>query len=357
MGRHPKWCRMGADYRSSPEAQGVNFWAATLYLDLRLINRRESCRGSIPARFVAPKVLATLTGLAAVGETLAIPAIDLIRSALTDLEGARIIRLTPDHLELVGYHPIWDTAPDLSTERSRQLRERRDESPKVTAKAPEVPPEPKQRPPRKTKAQQLIKAHGEDAGALWDRQEILRAAAIPRARPLIMNEARQVRVCERLADGNSSDDCLAVLEEYAAEARRNPASARHFNGETNWRRDNFDRQLGMTRDGDPADAIRVELVAFLEWFNARNRREFKPRDELIDWLGVLIAKGYTQQDLRMVAEDRRIEWTDDQAKHLRPQVLLKPANFERWVDGARERWGKEHPEPQTEPAIRLFEDR
>jgi hypothetical protein len=37
---------------------------------------------------------------------------------------------------------------------------------------------------------------------------------------------------------------MHVLQVYAHEARTKPESRQWFNGETNWRRDNFDRALG-----------------------------------------------------------------------------------------------------------------
>jgi hypothetical protein len=84
-----------------------------------------------------------------------------------------------------------------------------------------------------------------EAKRLWMLQEELRARTIPKARPLKPTEERIARVLERLEE-NTPADCQHVLEVYAADAQRRPTSREWFNGETNWRKANFDRALGRT---------------------------------------------------------------------------------------------------------------
>lgn len=93
-----------------------------------------------------------------------------------------------------------------------------------------------------------------EAERLWGMQEEMRARTIPHARPLKATEARIARVLERLAE-NSSAESEHVLRVYEADALHKPASREWFNGETNWRKANFDRALGRAiphRDSKPA---------------------------------------------------------------------------------------------------------
>jgi hypothetical protein len=84
----------------------------------------------------------------------------------------------------------------------------------------------------------------EAANRLWDLQETLRKEAIAGSRMLRATPERLERISNLLDAGNTEDDCAEVLRAYARESRANPKSAQWFNGETNWRKDNFDRTLG-----------------------------------------------------------------------------------------------------------------
>lgn len=137
--------------------------------------------------------------------------------------------------------------------------ERRGEERRGEESTPVVPqgdltltsPDPgKERPKRTSKADPLTN-HRAVAIALWLKQDELRRAAIPGARSLTATDDGLRAVAARLADGHTPEDCEHVLRVYASEARRDPASARWFNGETNWRRDNFRRALGTTLGTPP----------------------------------------------------------------------------------------------------------
>jgi hypothetical protein len=52
-----------------------------------------------------------------------------------------------------------------------------------------------------------------------------------------------VRVAERLEAGASEEECEHVLRVYAAEAKK--SNGQWFNGQTNWRAENFARALGQ----------------------------------------------------------------------------------------------------------------
>lgn len=81
------------------------------------------------------------------------------------------------------------------------------------------------------------------ARELLAEQDRLRAEAIPGARPL-KPSTKSVEAVHKILDEYTADDCRHVLAVYAAEARLDPLSAKWFNGETNWRPDNFRRALG-----------------------------------------------------------------------------------------------------------------
>lgn len=110
----------------------------------------------------------------------------------------------------------------------------------------------KPKPKRPGKKDGLLATYREPAARLWEYQEQLRVAAVPRTRRRAPTDADLIEVAEVLALGHSEDDCRHVLRVYAAEARRNPESARWFNGETNWVPANFRRNLGQSDPGEPS---------------------------------------------------------------------------------------------------------
>lgn len=98
---------------------------------------------------------------------------------------------------------------------------------------------------------------------------------------------------------------------------------------------------------------KAELSAFLSWFNERNGRRFRVRDQLVDWTRKLLSKGYGQDDFRIVAELKRIEWGGDpeMSKYVQPATLLRPNNFERYIDVAREQWEKQQHSDRAVTAV------
>lgn len=82
------------------------------------------------------------------------------------------------------------------------------------------------------------------ADLLWALQETLRAEVIPGCRPLKSTPRSLDRVCKLIAEGVTEDDAKAVLMRIAADVKADPSCAKWFNGETNWRPANFDRNLG-----------------------------------------------------------------------------------------------------------------
>lgn len=85
-----------------------------------------------------------------------------------------------------------------------------------------------------------LEIHRAAAERLWTLQEQIRSESIPGSRPLKATDERLARVAARLDDGATDADCEHVLRGYAA--GNDPGS--WLNGETNWRRENFDRELG-----------------------------------------------------------------------------------------------------------------
>jgi uncharacterized phage protein (TIGR02220 family) len=83
---------------------------------------------------------------------------------------------------------------------------------------------------------------------------------------------------------------------------------------------------------------RMFLSEYLEWFNRRFDRKFSVRDELVGWTLKLMSKGFVLRDFKVVALHKHTEWRDEDGmdKHFRPATLLRPNNFERYIDPARE---------------------
>lgn len=78
---------------------------------------------------------------------------------------------------------------------------------------------------------------------LWALQEKLRAEVIEGSRPLLASKKRLARITVILQSASEAD-AVAVLESIAANVKVDPEQAQWFNGDTNWRPDNFDRALG-----------------------------------------------------------------------------------------------------------------
>jgi hypothetical protein len=105
---------------------------------------------------------------------------------------------------------------------------------------------PKPTPPSRSDRKAIVlNRHRAEAERLWALQEQLRKQAIPRCRPLPSTDDRLTRVAERLEAGATPADCEAVLRQFAERAKHDSSQGQWFNGETNWRPKNFDRQLGM----------------------------------------------------------------------------------------------------------------
>lgn len=106
----------------------------------------------------------------------------------------------------------------------------------------------------RAKQRSTLSRHLPECRRLWELQNQLRGG-----HPLKGTAERLMRVADRLEAGATPDECEIVLRAYAAEAKKSSESAQWFNGETNWRKDNFDRALGRgvqlehTRAGDFGD--------------------------------------------------------------------------------------------------------
>jgi hypothetical protein len=110
------------------------------------------------------------------------------------------------------------------------------------AKLSQAEPSEPSRP--RSKKHAVLSKHREAAEQLWGRQELLRRETIPGSRRLEATDDRLLRIAELLEAGASADDCLHVLQVHAGDCRRNPDQREWFNGDTNWRKTNFDRALG-----------------------------------------------------------------------------------------------------------------
>lgn len=288
------WAKVDALLRWNPKCRRAGFMATTVFVDLVLLNKAHNCGGLVPASLAAPEYLADWMRLAPFLADLGTDpeaAPGIVRDALKRCVAEKLLAWREDGVRLVGWTEEWDR--ETSTSRTRRFRARRkaaesqagtagtagtevvfpgvpgtpgvprndgtveetrleetrlEEDPSLRegrARAHVDPPAPKKSKPKKLTNPQILKKWTEEAGHLWDQQELLRAEAIPRSRPLTPNPDRLLLVSQRLEEGNTVDDCMAVLKDYASDARVKPESAKWFNGETNWRPKNFARTLGM----------------------------------------------------------------------------------------------------------------
>ena len=285
----PVWAKVDVNLPTNPKVKRARYWASQAYTALLLINKAHAFRGYIPADYGAPEELVDFWRMdredrATFGEE----PVELMRRGLRACVREKLISWNDDAIELVGWGPEWDRN-DSSADRQRRYRERKAEK----RQAPETPesdvtlrngvtgdgdrnvtegvhrgeerigeesrgeenplppnggaqptPPESRKAKAKTKRQKLLAKWREEAGELWDHQELLRASAIPRSRPLTPDDERLARVAERLDGKATREDCELVLKAYADESRRRPESAKHFNGVTNWIKKNFDRTLG-----------------------------------------------------------------------------------------------------------------
>jgi len=82
-------------------------------------------------------------------------------------------------------------------------------------------------------------------------------------------------------------------------------------------------------------ALPVATV-FLEWFNRAFKREFRARGEVVASVRGLLADGYTQGQMRLVARHLQSKWTDDKMRqYLVPSTILRRKAFGERLDEAR----------------------
>lgn len=117
----------------------------------------------------------------------------------------------------------------------------------------------------------VLAKHLTAALRIWDAQDQLRREL--GGRTLKPTAERLVRVAARLEAGATEADCEAVLRKYRADASSKPDGAHWFNGETNWRPNNFDRALGMIPEG-VRQAAAMDPIA--EALARANREEASP---------------------------------------------------------------------------------
>ena len=176
------------------------------------------------------------------------------KGALAPGEGA----LAPDLVPSGTIVTVQD--PDL-----RRLQEPRARGNAIDLRAQEpLKLEPQPELPRKqkrpTKAATEL-SHRELAAELWEVQDRLRADVMPLARTLLPIPSALALVMDRLSEGYSREDCIHVMETFADEAKKDPKQRQWFNGETNWRPQNFRRALGRGA-GDAVAPSQAPLAAY-----------------------------------------------------------------------------------------------
>lgn len=97
---------------------------------------------------------------------------------------------------------------------------------------------------------------------LWAKQEVLRKQLNPRCSGLKLTAKNAKRISDLLASGVSFAQASAVLDDIARECSQKREQLKWFNGETNWREDNFRRRLGQIDDPDavvePSSKLKLE---------------------------------------------------------------------------------------------------
>ena len=124
----------------------------------------------------------------------------------------------------------------------------------------ELEPELPRKQKRPTKAATDL-SHRELAAELWEIQDRLRADVMPLATTVLPIPSSLALVIDRLSDGYSRVDCIHVMETFADEAKKDPKQRQWFNGETNWRPQNFRRALGRGA-GDAVAPSQAPLAAY-----------------------------------------------------------------------------------------------
>jgi len=124
----------------------------------------------------------------------------------------------------------------------------------------------------------LVERYREPCERLWRLQDELRRDALGVTSSLVATEKRLMRIASLLHDGITEAECEAVLRQYAKESRERAETARWFNGDTNWRPDNFDRALGAAQVDKPdeLDEAIKELNAKNAWPRPVTSEESKP---------------------------------------------------------------------------------
>jgi uncharacterized phage protein (TIGR02220 family) len=85
----------------------------------------------------------------------------------------------------------------------------------------------------------------------------------------------------------------------------------------------------------------METAQWLDWFNRKFGHRFVLRNDLVKQVRALLAKRFTQEDMRLVALFKRDKWQDDpkMRDRLVPGTLLRSGTFGEYLDQAREWFG------------------
>jgi uncharacterized protein len=92
--------------------------------------------------------------------------------------------------------------------------------------------------------------------------------------------------------------------------------------------------------------FRQEADAWVDWFNRKYARAYTSNKALVDQVKSLLAKGYTQRDLRKVTAYLHFKWHEDPKMRdfVKPSVILRITKFAERLDEAREWWGDDDAE-------------
>ena len=96
------------------------------------------------------------------------------------------------------------------------------------------------------------------------------------------------------------------------------------------------------REAPRAAGARKEGASFLDWQNREFGRKFTLSQPLIRQVKALLAAGYEQRHMRLVALYLKSKWEHDErmADFLVPSTMLAMAKFQERLDMANEWWGE-----------------
>lgn len=170
------------------------------------------------------------------------------------------------------------------------------------------------------------------AERLWSLQDRLRAEVMPGTRRLEADADRLQRVIKLLESGRTEAELEAVLRSRADDVRADRRQGKWFDGVSNWRVENVDRQLGQIGTGDhPTPAEILAAGAVLTKLAERTKIAWPDDKHAVRTVVARLRGGISAEDLWAIARycasppaTGGLGWADDERMrpHLNPSTLF-----------------------------------